>query len=232
MGATDDTEGFKTLDQRAQAAGLQPQSPEYNDFMLNGGTQRQETAPVGYRFNAAGGMEFIPGGPADPKVGARNAVPTEGERKAGGMYERMEAAEQTIGKLVGEGASNLSLVESGLKNAGVPEGYALGAESQQVLQAQRDWVRAKLRLESGAVIGDEEMREEIKTYFPQPGEDPATVAQKKQSRQQAMEQVRTQGGRAVGEDKPRGAPAIGAVEEGHRYIGGPPDQPSSWEKVE
>jgi hypothetical protein len=200
MGQSDQTEGFKTLSQRADAAGLAPGTPEYADFMRNGGTQRQENAPAGYRYGGTGNLEAIPGGPADPKVGARNAVPTADERKAGGMYERMTAAEQTLDKLATGGDQNLSLVESGLKSAGVPEGYALNPKSQQVLQAQRDWVRAKLRLESGAVIGEDEMREEIKTYFPQPGEDPATATQKKQARQQAMEQVRTQGGRSVSQD--------------------------------
>ena len=193
----------------AVAGGLTPDTPEYRDYMLNGEVQRTETAtaPSGYRFNGPD-LEAIPGGPADPKVGARTAVPTEGERKAAGMFDRMEAAERTLDGLAGQGAQNLSLMERGMTRAGVPEGYALSAPSQQVLQAQRDWVRAKLRLESGAVIGDEEMAEEIRTYFPQPGESEAVIAQKRQSRAQAMEQVRTQGGRAIA--APSGIPQSAA----------------------
>jgi hypothetical protein len=42
------------------------------------------------------------------------------------------------------------------------------------------------------------MAEEIRTYFPQPNEDQKTIDQKAQSRQQAMEQVRMQAGRAGG----------------------------------
>ncbi len=193
-------DAIRTLRIRAREAGLKPGTPEFQDFMRNGGTQRTETAPAGYRYGANGNLEFVPGGPADPKVGANRAVPTGEENKAAGMYDRMKAAEKTLDTLATGGAQNLSLVEKGLQKAGVPEGYALGADSQQVLQAQRDWVRAKLRLESGAVIGDEEMAEEIRTYFPQPNEDQATIDQKKQARQQAMEQVRTQGGRAIPAD--------------------------------
>jgi hypothetical protein len=70
------------------------------------------------------------------------------------------------------------------------EGWKLTAPEQRLLQAQRDWVRAKLRKESGAVIGPEEMAAEIRTYFPQPFEDKETAAQKKKARKQAEEQLR------------------------------------------
>ena len=53
---------------------------------------------------------------------------------------------------------------------------------QQYRQAQEAWVRAKLRKESGALIGDDEMNQEIKTFFPQPGDTPETIAQKQKAR--------------------------------------------------
>ncbi len=56
---------------------------------------------------------------------------------------------------------------------------------QRVLQAQQAWVRAKLRKESGAVIGADEMADEIKTFFPQYGDKPETIRQKALLRQQA-----------------------------------------------
>ena len=52
---------------------------------------------------------------------------------------------------------------------------------QQYSQAQMDWVRAKLRKESGAVIGADEMADEI-TTFPQLGDGDAVIAQKAQAR--------------------------------------------------
>jgi len=48
-----------------------------------------------------------------------------------------------------------------------------------------DWVRAKLRKESGAVIGPKEMQDEIITYFPQPGDSAAVIKQKAESRRAA-----------------------------------------------
>lgn len=186
------TGATQSLDERARLGGLQPGTPEYQDYMRNGGVERTQQ------------------------------VPTEGERKAAGFLGRMEAAEQTLQGLSAQGHDRIGVGEHLLGAIPfMPEGVALGAESERVLQAQRDWVRSKLRLESGAVIGDEEMREEIKTYFPQTGDSPEVVKQKAQARQQAMEQVRTMGGRAAPAGPadpapapaPEPAPAAGSVKQ-------------------
>lgn len=70
------------------------------------------------------------------------------------------------------------------------------AEFQQIQQAQNDWIRAKLRKESGAVIAPEEMEDERKTYFPQPGDSPKTVMQKKLSRDAATKAMIEEAGKA------------------------------------
>ena len=54
-------------------------------------------------------------------------------------------------------------------------------------QAQSDWVRAKLRRESGASISDDEMAREITTYFPQVGDTEAVIEQKRQARESAVQ---------------------------------------------
>jgi hypothetical protein len=206
LGMGDDaTEAFRTQHQKLLAAGFGPDTPEYKDTMLKGPIERTEDVTKVWRpatpeeardRGATAGQINDQTGDFKPAQG--KDAPTGDERKGGGMYDRMVAAETTLDRLAAdEGAENLSLVERGLTGMGAPEGYALSGSSQRVLQAQRDWVRAKLRLESGAVIGDEEMAEEIRTYFPQPGEEKATRDQKKQARRQAMEQVKTQAGRAV-----------------------------------
>ena len=58
-------------------------------------------------------------------------------------------------------------------------------DSQSYKQAQEDWVRAKLRRESGAAIGKDEMRQEIELYFPQYGDKPETIEQKAKARRAA-----------------------------------------------
>ena len=121
---------------------------------------------------------------------------TEGEKSAAGYLSRMQAAEKILTTLTEGGTETrnfTSLIVSGTNF----EGIALGPQQEQLLQAMRDWVRAKLRKESGAVIGTDEMAEEIRTYFPLPGEDPTTIEQKRRSRLEAERQFEIMSGRAV-----------------------------------
>jgi len=68
---------------------------------------------------------------------------------------------------------------------------------QRVLNAQQAWVRAKLRKESGAVIGADEMADEIKTFFPQIGDSVSTIRQKALLRQQAEQGFAIEAGPAA-----------------------------------
>jgi len=53
---------------------------------------------------------------------------------------------------------------------------------QQYRQAQQNWVTANLRPESGAVIGVDEMENEIMKYFPQTNDTKETIEQKARAR--------------------------------------------------
>jgi len=98
--------------------------------------------------------------------------------KAGGIMEGLTTGGFEPGQMGHRVAQSLPF---GVGN------YALPPEAQKYKQAQEDWVRAKLRKESGAVIGPQEMIDEIKTYFPQPGDGPEVIEQKIQSRKTATE---------------------------------------------
>jgi hypothetical protein len=144
---------------------------------------------------------------ADRKLEGRK--PTEAEQKAAGFAQRMElsdqlakeveskvATQQLAGKDVGtmyptartEFLGNIPLAGNYLQN--------IGSSTQQQLykQAQENWVRANLRKESGAVIGADEMKDEIRTYFPQPGDRPEKIAQKQLARQVTQEAMKTAAG--------------------------------------
>jgi hypothetical protein len=54
-------------------------------------------------------------------------------------------------------------------------------------QAARQWISGVLRLDSGAAVPDSEFATYFATYFPQPGEGEAIVAQKKAAREQVMQ---------------------------------------------
>jgi hypothetical protein len=135
--------------------------------------------------------------------------PTEMEQKASGFAQRMELSDQLIkdienkvstqqlqGKDVGtmyptartQMLGNIPLAGKYLEN--------IGSSTQQQLykQAQENWVRANLRKESGAVIGEGEMKDEITTYFPQPGDRPEKIAQKQLARQVTQDAMKTAAG--------------------------------------
>jgi hypothetical protein len=55
-------------------------------------------------------------------------------------------------------------------------------QTQQFDQAAQDWIRAKLRKESGAAIGVDEAKQEYATYFPMVGDSAEKIAQKAEAR--------------------------------------------------
>jgi hypothetical protein len=64
--------------------------------------------------------------------------------------------------------------------------FLKGEERQKYEQAQRDFVNAVLRKESGAVISPEEFSNAQQQYFPQPGDKPGVIVQKAVNRVNAL----------------------------------------------
>lgn len=120
----------------------------------------------------------------------------DAESKAAGFAARMSAAEGILTGLERQGVHTGNEGDTVAGALGTAGNYLMSEEGQQYRQAQKDWVRAKLRRESGAVIGVEEMADEIATYFPMPGDSPKVVEQKRQARVRAMEAIRLSGGKA------------------------------------
>lgn len=126
--------------------------------------------------------------------------PTDQQLSAQSFLSRMENASSVIDKLerggyapgvmgaLAQGVGKVPLIGGVASMATVGAGNALVPEWPQYRQAQEEWVRAKLRKESGAVISDSEMEGEIRTYFPQPG-DPASLRKQKAMSRQATERA-------------------------------------------
>jgi hypothetical protein len=141
---------------------------------------------------------------ADRKAEGRK--PTESEQKAAGFSQRMELSNQLItdleNKVISQGKDPSVMYPTTETQAygGIPfiGDYARtkvsSTEQQQYRQAQENWVRANLRKESGAVIGADEMADEIRTYFPQPNESQETIAQKQLARQVTQNAMKTAAG--------------------------------------
>lgn len=134
-------------------------------------------------------------------AGTSSGIPanvTEGERNAFGYATRMDHSTTLLDKFAKTGTPTYATHSAGsIPLVGVAlQRELMSADQQRYRQAQEDWVRAKLRKESGAVIGAEEMEEEIRTYFPQPWDKPENVEQKRQAREVANQAMRAAAGRA------------------------------------
>lgn len=136
-----------------------------------------------------------------PPPTARDAKPPgEGERNAAGYYSRMDSAGRELDALVSAGYDPTNMRDRYTAGQGPMLNWAASGKGQNYRQQQEDWVRAKLRKESGAVIGDEEMAREISTYFPEVGDKPDVLKAKERSRRIAEEAMRKAGGRAIDPD--------------------------------
>lgn len=137
---------------------------------------------------------------------AEGKKPTESEQKAYGFSQRMEFSDQVSTVLenqaIKEGKDVTALYPTAFSQAagGVPLiGDYLRTRittplQQQYRQASENWVRANLRKESGAVIGSDEMADEIRTYFPQPGDSLEVIQQKQLARKVTQDAMKTSAG--------------------------------------
>ncbi len=172
---------------------------------------------------AGGGGGGAPagGGAPEPIPGTTKAAPptSEDEKKAAGFAVRMRETGQALNDLEAKGFHTGNLGGSLLEMGGAA-GRAMQNPEYQVYQQQmQDWVRAKLRRESGAVIGKDEMADEIKTYFPQPGDSPEKIAAKRRSRELAQLGMEAGGGRArIESPTTPAAPAVPPPPPGFKVI--------------
>lgn len=135
----------------------------------------------------------------DAREAAGGGQITEGERNASGYASRMVEATKLLDQFESKGRATYGTQVAGaLPLVGASaQRSVMNADQQRYRQAQEDWVRAKLRKESGAVIGKDEMDAEISTYFPMPGDLPENVAQKRQAREVATRAMVTAAGRGI-----------------------------------
>ena len=133
---------------------------------------------------------------------------TESQGKAAGFGVRAEGADAIIRSVGAGGDVQPGLIKRAAES--VPfVGNALGTmanvtqseDQQKVEQAQRNFINAVLRRESGAVISPEEFDNARKQYFPQPGDHPGTIAQKLENRQAVIASLKTESGNGYAQAK-------------------------------
>ena len=191
-------------------------------------------------------------GPDGAPVGSGKAL-TEFQGKSTSFGMRADAASQVIDTVGQGGKVQPSLIKRAAESVPlVGEGLGMAAnrfaspEQQQVEQAQRDFVNAVLRQESGAAISASEFDNARKQYFAQPNDSQEVIAQKKANREMAINGFRISSGlgaRNIGgapaqsqqpqqpQQQPAAAPKVGMVDGKHVFLGGNPADPASWAEV-
>lgn len=168
--------------------------------------QDEDKAPAGFGFirDAKGNKQFdangnplltnLTGGPADKSLN-----PTEQQANAYTFSNRMEKSDQILKDLEGKYnplaiSAKTSAITSNIPGAQTIINSQMSPESQKAEQAQRDFVNAVLRRESGAAISQSEFDNARIQYFPQTGDSPEVKAQKATNRKTAIEGIKKAAG--------------------------------------
>lgn len=115
--------------------------------------------------------------------GAKPPKLTEAEARNSGFLVRADQSQKILNGLEGEGTSLWNSTAGKIPVAG---NFLRSQDAQKYDQAKRDFVNALLRRESGAVISPDEFGNAEQQYFPQPGDGPEVIAQKRANRESAI----------------------------------------------
>lgn len=132
------------------------------------------------------------GKPIGPKIGSGSL--NQEQANALTFATRMQAADGILADLAKNGTTQLGMVHRvagmlpivGDAAAAATNGTQSAAQ-QQVEQAQRDFINAVLRRESGAAISSGEFANGAQQYFPQPGDKPEVIKQKSAARARVIQ---------------------------------------------
>lgn len=118
---------------------------------------------------------------------------TDSQANAAGFAKRIEQSEQIFNDLSKSGYDPTTMGAAASRM--LPEYFKPGQLKQQE-QAERNFINAVLRRESGAAISPSEFQSAEKQYFPRAGDPPEVLAQKLANRQQVLESLKTASGPA------------------------------------
>lgn len=152
------------------------------------------TAPSGYRWGQGGGLEFIPGGPADPAMKGADLTQAEqrNQQLATVIEPELATVEQNWTALTDAG-NQMKDAEIG----GTRPGRALTSpEYQQAINSLSTIVASYLYSVSGATATDEEIRRQVDLLTPKLGESEQSVANKLERIKTYARAVTTAGGGA------------------------------------
>ena len=195
----------------------------YNPFALKDGQTFQRTmTPDGAASNALGyanlnlskerlkfdqQFKATSEARADKELALKQQIgkaPTEFQGKSAAFGARAKEADRILSELgtsfspaavnAKNAVGNTWLIGGALEAA--TNKFALSENDQLAEQAERDFINANLRQESGAAIAADEFNNGKRQYFPQPGDSAAVIAQKARNRQAVIQGFESNAGRA------------------------------------
>lgn len=171
QGEPEMTTAMQTLTQRAQMAGLEPGTPEYEAFFLSGGK-----APDGLS------MDVGPDGAVSLRSGGAITTgkpPSERQsqiRLFGGLMDETMPA---INAMEDDPNFDPTSLRSAAAGQGIAGNMVTSEAAQQYEALKRQWAEGVLRLQTGAAATEPEIVRVLQTYFPIPGDTRETMMQKR-----------------------------------------------------
>ena len=148
---------------------------------------------------------------------------SESERKSASFLERATGAEGEYARIDSDPSAPgiqpigpRSLPGTFLQNHfpgtlnSLPSGVGNSPERQQSDAAQREFIAAVLRYDSGAAIPPSEFDSAAQIYYPQPGDGPDVIAQKARARARAIDGLRAAAGRMAPQQPPMDVSPVAA----------------------
>lgn len=181
----------------------------------------QTRAPQGYRFAHDGQtLVPIPGGPGDKL--------TEGESKDALFAERLLRSNASVDKLMNidengkiRGYDPTKNINAYIPDSGLVANLVNSDNWKNYQQAAREGLASILRKDTGAAVTPEEFKLYFPTYYPQPGDDPATVLQKKLARERFGSGLRGASSRAFDRMYPNYEPSVPSPQGGNGGVAKP-----------
>ena len=180
----------------AQIWSAQDTARQNRAMKLEDEASRREWQAQQNRENREGRMDLArltAGLAASNRVAPQDKPLTEFQGKAVTFGTRAAQSHNILNALE-ENVNPLSVAAS--RKGGMLVNWALDPQTRQVEQAQRDFINAVLRQESGAAIGQAEYESAARQYFPEPNDPPEVVAQKRAAREMQIRGFARQAGPA------------------------------------
>ena len=209
---TDWLKDFERVDEPVSNAGAlvvagEPPKPE-----------KPREAPSGYRYNASGNVEFIPGGPADPSIEKPgDTKPTEGDKKILTLLTRIAGGASDIQNALtinpeAQQSGFLEAASRGTLGEGMLTRAIAGEDRRIITDTQGDVLDAILTLGTGSAYNEEQKVANTLAYFPQYGDTEREIAIKNEKLKRQIVSARIAAGPLAAEFDKSIQPLLNVVE--------------------